>query len=278
MRATRALARSIRLIARILAAHPAMQAPSISERRKRSMYNRCVFIAPANECIVVMRGGAVKPYALSHLADQVLLSNLSALVVRERTTTAALLAHLAEVEERRLYLPVAHPSMFSYCMNVLHFSEQVTFKRIRVARMARRFPAIYGALAEGRVHLSGLVRLKPFLTQDNAHELLEAVTHKSSSEIGQLLAHRFPRRDAPTRVRALPQSRKTAPQLLAGSSAAGPAEQLSRGTVGGSFATPIQGSSSEPPGPASAAQLSPGTVETPVQRPKVAPLAPRRFS
>ena len=34
-------------------------------------------------------------YALSHLADGVLLRELTALVVRDRATTAALLAHLA---------------------------------------------------------------------------------------------------------------------------------------------------------------------------------------
>lgn len=61
MRAAHAVALLIRLIAKILAAHPAMQAPSISERPKRSMYNRCVFIAPETGGIIVMRGGAVKP-------------------------------------------------------------------------------------------------------------------------------------------------------------------------------------------------------------------------
>jgi hypothetical protein len=79
----------------------------------------------------------MNPYALSHLADPVLLHDLAALVARDRTTTAALLAHLAEVDERRLYLPAAHPSMFSYCVHVLRLSEDAAFKRIRAARVAR---------------------------------------------------------------------------------------------------------------------------------------------
>ena len=115
----------------------------------------------------------MKSYALSHLSDQILLRDLAMLAVRDRTHTAELIAHLGEVEGRRLYLPAAHPSMFSYCVSVLHLSEQATYKRIRVARMARKFPAIYCALTEGRVHLSGLVLLKPFLTRNNVEEMLE---------------------------------------------------------------------------------------------------------
>jgi hypothetical protein len=45
----------------------------------------------------------VKSYSLSHLSDQILLRDLSALLAQDRTTTAALLAHIAEVDARRLY-------------------------------------------------------------------------------------------------------------------------------------------------------------------------------
>jgi len=42
-------------------------------------------------------------HSLTHLSDQVLLRDLATLVGRDRTTTAELLAHLAEVDARRLY-------------------------------------------------------------------------------------------------------------------------------------------------------------------------------
>ena len=48
-------------------------------------------------------------YSLSHLSDGALLSGLSSLAARDRATTAELLAHLAEVDERKLYLPAAFP-------------------------------------------------------------------------------------------------------------------------------------------------------------------------
>ncbi len=113
-------------------------------------------------------------YLLCHRTHQVVLQGLATLVARGCTHTADLVAHIGEVDSRRLFLPTGHPSMFSYCVNVLHFSEQAAYKRIRVARMARRFPVIYDALAEGRVHLSGLFLLKTHMSRRNAAELLAA--------------------------------------------------------------------------------------------------------
>ena len=64
--------------------------------------------------------------------------------------------------------------MYLYCVHELRLSEEAAFKRIHAARTARRFPALFAALAEGRLHLSGVVMLAPHLTPENADELLAA--------------------------------------------------------------------------------------------------------
>ena len=107
----------------------------------------------------------------------------ASLVAQDRETTAALLAHVAEVDARRLYLPAAYPSMRLYCVHELLMSEEVAFKRIRAARTARRFPAIFAALADERLHLTAVVLLTPYLTKETADDLLSAAEHKSKSEI-----------------------------------------------------------------------------------------------
>ncbi len=145
----------------------------------------------------------MKSYSLSHLADHVLLRDLTALVSQERTTTAALLAHLAEVDTRKLYLPAAYPSLYAWCLGELHMSEDTAFKRIRIARTARQFPAIFAALAVGRLNQTAVLLLTPHLSPENAYELLAAAAHKSKSEIERLLAERFPQPDLPTIVRAI---------------------------------------------------------------------------
>src|SRR5262245_3611583 len=89
------------------------------------------------------RSRSVSRYCLKHLSDSTLLENLNALVQRDRTTTAGILAHLAEVEVRRLYARAGYPSMHAYCVGALHLSEQAALKRIRAARVARDFPAVF---------------------------------------------------------------------------------------------------------------------------------------
>jgi hypothetical protein len=158
---------------------------------------------------------------LSHLSDGELKRELASVTARERSSTALVVAHIEDFETRRLYAPAGFPSMFAYCTRELHYSEQAALKRIRAARAARRFPAAVTALAEGRLHLSAVVLLKPHLTRRNAAELLEAASFKTRAEIEQLLAHRFPKADVPTRLQPLatPPSGGTRP------------EQLSPGTV-----------------------------------------------
>ena len=145
----------------------------------------------------------MKSYSLAHLADHVLLRDLSALVSRDRITTCEMLAHIAEVDERKLYRPAAYPSMHAYCVGELRMSEDAASKRIHAARAARQFPAIFPALAGGRLHLSAVVLLAPRLEPDNADELLAAAADKTSEEIRLLLAQRFPQPDMATLVQPI---------------------------------------------------------------------------
>jgi len=148
----------------------------------------------------------VKSYSRSHLSDGTLLSNLAARVSQERSTTADMLADIAEVEERRLYAPAGYSSMYAYCLEALNFSEDSACKRIRAARVARQFPAIFPAVADGRLHLSGVVLLAPHLTAEHADELLAAASHQSKSQIERLLAERSPRPDVPASIQPLSPS------------------------------------------------------------------------
>ena len=89
-------------------------------------------------------------YRLTEVGDDVLLRGLASLVAQDRTTTANLLAHMAEVDARRLYAPAGYSSMHAYCVEKLGLSDDATWKRLQVARKAHVFPQIYAALAEGR--------------------------------------------------------------------------------------------------------------------------------
>ncbi len=132
-------------------------------------------------------------YSLSQLPAQDLLRNLDALDAREHATIAELLAHLAEVDERKLYVPAGYESMYAYCVERRGYPEDVACKRITAARTARRFPRLFAMLASGRLHVCGVLVLGPYLSEANAGELLDAAAGKPRSEIEKLIAERFPR-------------------------------------------------------------------------------------
>ena len=117
-------------------------------------------------------------WRLEALSDRQLLERVGSVLGSSRRLTAELIAHLGEVEERRLHLLAACSSMFAYCLK-LGMTEDEAYRRIEVARLARRYPAIFPLLAAGRLSISVVALLKHHLSEDNHPELLATVAGKS---------------------------------------------------------------------------------------------------
>jgi hypothetical protein len=154
-----------------------------------------------------MNGPALDPRTLS---DDSLLARVADLVGRSRRVEAELVAHLAEVDSRRLYLREACPSMHAYATERLHLSDAEAFFRIRVARLSRRFPIVLAMLADGRLHLSGIALLAPHLREEDGEAWLARAAFRSKREIEHLVAELAPRPDAPPLIRRLPAAKEAA--------------------------------------------------------------------
>jgi len=117
---------------------------------------------------------------------------LQDLVAKQREHLALLLAHLAEIEHRGLHETLGYPTMLDFAIDHLHMDEEEAPERIEVARTARAFPLLFDAIADGRLHLAAVRLMAPYLTEDNAGEMVAAMTHRPESEIEELLAEWFP--------------------------------------------------------------------------------------
>jgi hypothetical protein len=109
--------------------------------------------------------------AFESLSSADLLAATRDLVRQSQGVEAELLSHLGEIDERKLYLDCASPSMFAFCVHELGFSEDAAYNRITVARAGRRLPAVLEAVRSGHVHLAGLRLLVPHLTSENHREV-----------------------------------------------------------------------------------------------------------
>jgi 5-methylcytosine-specific restriction endonuclease McrA len=150
--------------------------------------------------------------SFSQFNDADLVHELDRRFERDAADETELIACIGEVDERKLYLPAGDSSMFAYCMRRYRRSEDVTYKRITVARKAREIPAILPMLADGRLHLCGVSVMAKYLKLENAAELLAAAAHKTRKEIQCLIAERFPQPDVPTRLEPIPSPASTLPQ------------------------------------------------------------------
>jgi 5-methylcytosine-specific restriction endonuclease McrA len=144
--------------------------------------------------------------SLRALTDDVLLLRLGALVAQERESTADVIEHLMEVDRRESAIDLAYPSLYVYCVKKLGYSEQAAYSRIRAARAATSFPDILQRLRAGSLNLESIVRLCPYLDQDNNRSLLDLASGASKREVlslvAQLQTEPAPQRDLVVPVRA----------------------------------------------------------------------------
>jgi hypothetical protein len=145
------------------------------------------------------------------ISDDELLRRLSELLKQSRRVESNLVAHIGEVDARRLYAREASSCMFSYCTKVLHLSEAEAYLRIAAARASRKYPMLLTMLSDGRIHLSGIGKLAPHLTEANCEEVLARAAHKSKREIEELVAELAPKPDVRATVRKVPARAETAP-------------------------------------------------------------------
>jgi hypothetical protein len=117
-------------------------------------------------------------------------------------------------------------------------------------------PALFDAVAEGKLDLSGVLLLAPYLTAEMAGELIAAASHKTRDEIERLLAGRFPKPDVATRLDAV--APVIANDLLSADLGASGACQQAPGPVGMTAAAHAQ--------------------HAPAPRARVTPLAAQRFA
>ena len=148
---------------------------------------------------------------VSQLSDLELLAAVKSAADDERRATARLVALLAEVDTRRLYLGEGCSSLFTYCTQVLHLSEHAAYGRIEAARATRRFPVVLDLLTEGALTLTAVTLLAPHLTPANHRDVLHEARHKSKRDVEHIVARLRPQPAVASTVRRLPTPRTVAP-------------------------------------------------------------------
>ena len=144
-------------------------------------------------------------FMLTDRSDQELLDGVFEAIAREFEDVAVVIAHLAEMDTRKLFAGEGCSSLKTYCMEVLHLTEDQAYSRIAVARVAQKFPIVLEMLADGLVHLTAVDRLGPSLTPENHLGILEEAMGKTMAQVEEMVARLRPRPPVPSSIRKLGQ-------------------------------------------------------------------------
>jgi hypothetical protein len=203
----------------------------------------------------------------SHLSDGALIAEVARCARDERHATAQLVAHLAELDGRRLYLGAGESSLFAYCRHVLGLSEDAAYNRVEAARACRLFPQVLEQLVEGSLTVTSVRLLARHLTAENQRELLAAASRRGKREVEELIARCFPKPDTPSSVRKVLERTQSHLPVALTRPVTGPAQ-----AVGAPATTMVS------PAPV---MTAPETVSphpsAPTHRPAVKPLAADRY-
>jgi hypothetical protein len=172
-------------------------------------------------------------WQLSEVSDKWLLESLRELLAAEGRSEARIVAHLAEVDARRIHLKAAAPSLFSYCQKQLGLSDNQAYYRIAAARVAQKFPVVFELLERRAIHLTNIAPLAKHLTTENHIELLGEAGRLSKRELLRWLARRYPQPEVSSHIRKRPDRELVSRELprrelppKAGAVSAGPTGSL----------------------------------------------------
>ncbi len=126
--------------------------------------------------------------------DSVQLSRrLGELAGHERQLQVEFLLHLEEFDRRRAWAEDGYPSLWEWCLRVLHLREGAAGRRIAAMRVLRRLPKLAEPLRDGRLCLSTVALLGPVLTDENCEEIVARAAFMTKAKAEHLVASLQPR-------------------------------------------------------------------------------------
>ncbi len=129
---------------------------------------------------------------LKNISDTELLSKTKGLVLKERELIGEIIAHLAEIETRKLYCDLKYRSLYDYCTEELGYTNDQAYRRICAMRLTKQLPQVKEKLENGTISLSS-ANMFSVLIKDAKMEkpeqvkVLNLIEGKSKSETATLI-------------------------------------------------------------------------------------------
>ena len=129
---------------------------------------------------------------LKRLTNSNLDQNLRKLVATERELLVEILAHIAEVDRRKLHLAMAYPSLFEYLTKHIGYSNGSAQRRIDAARLSNDVPDLGATLESGKINLSQVTLLQKTIRQVQTESKTKISKDLKNEIVNDLKGKTFP--------------------------------------------------------------------------------------
>ncbi len=130
---------------------------------------------------------------LKALSDQALLAATEKLAHEERELLLAVLAHLREIERRRLFCDLGFASLHAYAVKHLKYSDDQAARRINAMRLISDLPDVAAKVQSGKLSLSNASSAQTFskrtaMSPEKKRDLVKKLENKSTREAEREMA------------------------------------------------------------------------------------------
>lgn len=147
--------------------------------------------------------------SLSKIKNKELLEHFSVIVSKEKMAIADVVAYVAELYQRRLYLEEGYSSLFSFLTEKYGYSGSAAYRRIQSAKISLLFPTVVELLRSGKINLMTLSLVEPHVTKENGENILQEVIGKNKEDVEYYLSnHFFIKERVQDKIRRLPVIKK----------------------------------------------------------------------
>lgn len=154
---------------------------------------------------------------LKALSNETLVRTAEEIAEAERNKLTELLHYLREIDGRRLYADLGHPSLFDFVVRRLRYSEDQACRRISAMRLIRDVPEVEEKIASGDLTLTNLAiaetlfrrerRMGRPFTPSAKRRFLKTIEGKSTRETERQAAIISPEPLRPDSVRPVSEDR-----------------------------------------------------------------------
>jgi hypothetical protein len=156
----------------------------------------------------------------------------------ERNSQANFILLLCEISERKLHIAMGYSSLMVYCVQHFQLTEFSAYRRMQIARVAKKFPALVEAIRGQKVSLTTAAMIAPKLKENSVAEQIGECSGKSKEQVKRILAVWEPKADVKESVRHLKASDKNDPISAHVFPAPGTNSDVTLNNFSGFFATP----------------------------------------